>query len=85
MRRERNERAKRRSIDRRIRRDRHRGRWWLQHPRRNPQVDPVVAPDSHRSIGSARTRDDLERATGQRVERVVNDDRQTMGIGRDCC
>ncbi len=53
---------------------------WSQHPARDPQRLLVDAIDSDRTVGAARFKQDIDRATGERVESVVDDDRRTNGI-----
>jgi hypothetical protein len=67
-------------VERRFARQRHRGGGGLQHPRRDLQVERVDTAHRHRAVCVTRAADDLQRTPGERMERVVDDDRRTMGL-----
>jgi hypothetical protein len=75
--------AERRDVERRVGHDHERRRILSQHPGRDLEVVRVDAADRHRAVSVARGRNDLEGATRQRMKRIVDDDRRTMGLLSD--
>ena len=75
--------AERRGVERRNDRKADRRSLRPQHPKRDLQIVRVDTAHRHCPIGVARAGDDLERATCQRMERIVDDDRRTVGLMND--
>lgn len=71
---ERDQRAERRDVERRVGYDHQRCRVLSQHPGGDLQVVRIDATDRHCTVGVARDHNNLEHPTGQRMKRVVDDD-----------
>ena len=74
------DRPERGDVECRDRRDSHHCCVGPEHPRGNLQIASIDPTNGHGAVVASRLADDLEGPAGERVKRVVDDDRRTMGV-----